>query len=137
MTHQEPNPALLMTLQPSKASKTRSSCTAELLQHELHPDTHIRCHPNKEQQQIFNYLVNAALQVIRVSLNALNNLLITPGLDDIGADLVEAGLPKVVAQRKQQVWTRQMHLERDELLLIQCNAILNDQDMQCRKATVP
>lgn len=40
-------------------------------------------------------------QVVRVALNALNNLLQAPGLD-AGPGMVEAGLPKVVAQRKQQ-----------------------------------
>lgn len=42
------------------------------------------------------------LQVVRVTLNALKNLLLAPDLD-VGPDMVETGLPKVVAQRKQQV----------------------------------
>ena len=37
-----------------------------------------------------------------MSLNALKNLLLAPGLD-VGPDMVENGLQKVVAQRKQQV----------------------------------
>lgn len=42
------------------------------------------------------------MQVARVALNALANLLLAPGLD-AGPEMVEAGLQKVVAQRKQQV----------------------------------
>ena len=44
------------------------------------------------------------MQVVRVALNALKNLLLTPGLD-VGPIMVEAGLQKVVAQRKLQVST--------------------------------
>ena len=40
--------------------------------------------------------------MVRVALLALKNLLSTPGLD-VGPDMVEAGLPKVVAQRQLQV----------------------------------
>lgn len=42
------------------------------------------------------------VQVVRVALNALNNLLLTPGLE-VGPIMVEAGLQRVVAQRKLQV----------------------------------
>lgn len=41
-------------------------------------------------------------QVLRVSLLTLKNLLANPELD-VGPDAVEAGLPKVVAQRLLQV----------------------------------
>ena len=41
-------------------------------------------------------------QVVRVSLNALKNLLLASGLD-VGPEMVDSGLQKVVTQRKQQV----------------------------------
>lgn len=41
-------------------------------------------------------------QVVRVALLSLKNLLAAPGLE-VGPDMVEAGLPKVVQQRMLQV----------------------------------
>ena len=41
------------------------------------------------------------IQVVRVSLNALKNLLLASGLD-VGPEMVDSGLQKVVTQRKQQ-----------------------------------
>ncbi len=43
------------------------------------------------------------MQVVRVALLALKNLLTVPGLE-LGPDMVEAGLPKVVQQRLLQVY---------------------------------
>lgn len=42
-------------------------------------------------------------KVVRVSLNALKNLLLASGLD-VGPEMVDSGLQKVVTQRKQQNW---------------------------------
>jgi hypothetical protein len=44
----------------------------------------------------------SAAQVVRVALSSLKNLLSAPGLQ-VGQDMVEAGLPKVVHQRLLQV----------------------------------
>ena len=45
------------------------------------------------------------MQVVRIAVLALRNLLAAPGLD-YGPDMVEAGLPKVVQQRQLQARTR-------------------------------
>ena len=50
----------------------------------------------------------AGAQVVRVAVLALRNLLAAPGLD-LGPDMVEAGLPKVVTQRQLQARSPRHH----------------------------